>query len=237
MLVHVTHFNDLMWDSGRTPTRVIEHGVCVSAAIRYRGDIERGIVVINELARRGRRLGADLFETVRRRVPLDLVGIGAEELGGLGEVRPRELASFESRYRFFFHPVRYTSLGLALCEAMQVGMPIVGLATTELPTVIEDGVQGFIATDVERLIESMGLLIADHGLARTLGAAARARGRERFGIERFARDWRAVIDEVCGRTSGRSPRRARTRIGATRPRSARQGTTRAPRRQPDATGR
>src|SRR5579862_5507987 len=27
LLVHVTHFNDLMWDSGRTPTRVIEHGV------------------------------------------------------------------------------------------------------------------------------------------------------------------------------------------------------------------
>src|SRR5690606_11094433 len=27
LLVHVTEFNALMWDSGRTPSRVIEHGV------------------------------------------------------------------------------------------------------------------------------------------------------------------------------------------------------------------
>jgi NAD(P)-dependent dehydrogenase (short-subunit alcohol dehydrogenase family) len=28
-------------------------------------------------------------------------------------------------------PVRYTSLGLAVCEAMMLGLPIIGLATTE----------------------------------------------------------------------------------------------------------
>src|SRR4051812_6946470 len=27
LLVHVTHFNDLFWDAGSTPTRVIEHGI------------------------------------------------------------------------------------------------------------------------------------------------------------------------------------------------------------------
>lgn len=27
LLVHVTHFNALMWGAGRTPTRVIEQGV------------------------------------------------------------------------------------------------------------------------------------------------------------------------------------------------------------------
>lgn len=34
LLVHVTHFNDLMWDSGRTPTCVIEHGVLVPKKAR-----------------------------------------------------------------------------------------------------------------------------------------------------------------------------------------------------------
>ena len=50
-------------------------------------------------------------------------------------------------YRFYFHPVRYTSLGLSLCEAMTVGLPVVGLATTELPTIIDHGVNGFVDTD------------------------------------------------------------------------------------------
>ncbi len=58
--------------------------------------------------------------------------MGAEEAGGLGEVRHVELAAFAARYRFFFNPIRYTSLGLAVIEAMMVGMPIVALATTEM---------------------------------------------------------------------------------------------------------
>ncbi len=33
-LVHVTPFNDLMWDSGRAPTTVIEHGI-VDPGYRY----------------------------------------------------------------------------------------------------------------------------------------------------------------------------------------------------------
>src|SRR5947207_2650856 len=87
LLVHCTHFNDLMWDSGRTPTRVIEHGVIVPQSLHHTGELARGLVVVNGLHWRGRRLGADLFERVRQEVPLDLVGMQSEEMGGLGEVR------------------------------------------------------------------------------------------------------------------------------------------------------
>ena len=55
LLVHVTQFNNLMWNNGRTPTRVIEHGVVVPEGVRYKGDIARGLVVINNLPARGRR--------------------------------------------------------------------------------------------------------------------------------------------------------------------------------------
>jgi hypothetical protein len=41
ILVHVTPFNALMWDSGRTPTRVIEHGVPERDDVRYTGEIAR----------------------------------------------------------------------------------------------------------------------------------------------------------------------------------------------------
>ncbi|HZQ85858.1 MAG TPA: hypothetical protein VFA83_13510, partial [Acidimicrobiales bacterium] len=88
LLAHVTDFNALMWDNGRTPTTVIEHGVVVPDAAQWTGEVERGIVVVNHIRRRGRRLGADLFEHARRRVPLDLVGMASTEAGGLGEVPP-----------------------------------------------------------------------------------------------------------------------------------------------------
>ncbi|HZM29420.1 MAG TPA: glycosyltransferase family 4 protein, partial [Acidimicrobiales bacterium] len=193
VVVHVTAFNRLMWDNGATPTVVIEHGVVVPDRARYRGDLPRGLAVVNDLAARGRRLGADIFVDARRRVPLDLVGMGSSEVGGLGEVQPPDLPEFMAAYRFYFHPVRYTSLGLSLCEAMTVGLPVVGLATTELPTIVEDGVNGIAHTDPDRLVDGMRALIEDPALAERLGKAGRETARERFGIERFVRDWDRLL--------------------------------------------
>jgi glycosyltransferase involved in cell wall biosynthesis len=199
LLVHVTHFNRLMWDSGRTPTQVIEHGVTLPDGARYTGEIDRGIAVVNNLASRGRRLGRDIFEELRTRVPLDLIGMGSEELGGLGEIKPPGMTAFAARYRFFFNPIRYTSLGLAVCEAMMAGMPIVGLATTEMSTVIENGFSGFVDTDPERLTQRMLDLLGDQEEAHRLGANARRVACERFNIWRFARDWDDAFSLVTGR--------------------------------------
>lgn len=199
LLVHVTAFNQLMWDCGKTPTCVVEHGVMVPEDVPYRGELAKGLVVANGLRTRGRRLGADVYQQVRRSVPLDLVGMDAESLGGLGEVPHAKLPEFECRYRFFFHPVRYTSLGLAVCEAMMLGLPIVGLATTELATVIENGVSGYIDTNLNHLIERMQELIHDPQLARRLGQAAQAQARSRFNIKRFVQDWNQTFEQAVSR--------------------------------------
>jgi hypothetical protein len=197
VVVHVTPFNQLMWDNGDNPTTVIEHGVITPPDVRYTGELDRGIVVVNGLAQRGRRLGSDVFEAVRGKVPLDLVGIDAERAGGLGEIAPPALARFEARYRFFFNPIRYTSLGLAVCEAMMLGMPIVGLATTEMATVVENGVSGYVDTKIETLVDAMRALLDDPGEACRLGQGARAVAQERFGIDRFTREWDELLRAVA----------------------------------------
>ncbi|MFO0892955.1 MAG: glycosyltransferase [Isosphaeraceae bacterium] len=214
LLVHVTEFNRLMWDSGRTPTRVIEHGVVIPEHARYRGDIPRGLVVINNLRTRGRRLGADVFEDLRGEVPLDLVGMDAESMGGLGEVSPPELPTFAAGYRFCFNPIRYTSLGLAVCEAMMIGMPIVGLATTEMVTVIENGVSGHLETNPRRLIGPMQELLRDPERARAMGRRARRAAMERFDIGRFARDWDEAFRLVAGGAIPTASRLAPERVAS-----------------------
>jgi glycosyltransferase involved in cell wall biosynthesis len=196
LVVHVTPFNALMWEHRRSATRVIEHGVVAPRDVSYSGEIERGIVAVNNLRRRGRRLGFDVFEHVRRQVPLDLVGMGAEEADGLGEVQHDRLFDLAARYRFFFNPIRYTSLGLAVIEAMMVGLPIVGLATTEMATTIENGRTGYVDTNVDRLVERMSWLLRNHEEARRLGANARRYANERFNIARFVADWNAAFAAV-----------------------------------------
>lgn len=198
LLVHVTAFNNLMWDNGRTPTKVIDHGVIIPDGIRYSGEIERGLVIVNNILIRGRRLGLDIFEKVRQEVPLDIIGMGSSQLGGLGSHSHRELLELEGHYRFVFNPIRYTSLGLAICEAMMVGMPIIGLATTEMVTAVENGVSGYVDTDVNRLVEHMHHLLADPAEARRLGEGARRQALKRFNIQRFVSDWNDAFLSVTG---------------------------------------
>jgi len=155
-----------MWDNGRTPTVVIEHSVAIDPSIRYSGHIERGITVINGMQKRPRIAGYDIFRHAQQKIPLDAVGMGTEEFGGLGDVPYRDLHRRVAEYRFLFSPIRYTSLPLAVIEAMTIGMPVVALATTELPTAINNGVTGFISCDIDKLIDAMQFLLANPGEAR-----------------------------------------------------------------------
>lgn len=197
-MVHVTGFNALMWDHQASPVEVVEHGVRLLCDARYDGGRAEGVVVVNNLGTRGRRLGPDVFERLRREVPLTLVGMGSRELGGHGEVANRELPAFVAQYRFLLNPIRYTSLGLSVIEAMLVGLPIVGLATTEMPNVIVNGVNGWLDTRPQRLVDVMRALLDDPALARRWGDAARRTAEQRFGIDRFVADWRRVFARAAG---------------------------------------
>lgn len=189
LLVHVTHFNRLMWDNGRSPTRVIEHSVAIDPTATYTGELARGITIVNGMQQRPRIAGCDLFEQARTQVPLDIVGMQTEALGGLGDIPYRDLHKRVGQYRFLFSPIRYTSLPLAVIEALTLGMPVVALATTELPDVIADGVNGYISCQPDYLIDRMQFLLDHPDEARRLGANARQVARERFGLARFTRDW------------------------------------------------
>ncbi|MBV9689808.1 MAG: glycosyltransferase family 4 protein [Ktedonobacteraceae bacterium] len=189
LLVHVTHYNRLMWNNGRTPTLVIEHSVALDPSISYHGYRESGITVVNGMQKRLRVAGYDVFLQVQQRVPLDVVGMESEAFGGLGDIAYRDLHRLVADYRFLFSPIRYTSLPLAVIEAMTIGMPVVALATTELPTVISNGETGYVSCNIEELIESMLFLLTDHEEALRLGRNAQVVARERFGLDRFIRDW------------------------------------------------
>lgn len=193
LIIHVTYFNKLMWNNGDNPVEMIEHGVIVDSETNYSGILNKGVVIVNNLDKRGRRMGWDIFEKVRREVPLDLVGIGSENIGGLGEIDHLLLPNFLTKYRFFFYPARYTSLSLSMLEAMAVGLPIVALETTETSNVIENYVSGFTGNNVEKLIAQMKVLLHNFSIAKEMGRNARKVILNRFNLKRFANDWERIF--------------------------------------------
>lgn len=193
-LVHVTHFNALFWDAGTTPARVIEHGV-VDPGPRYVGDLPHAAVVVNEPARRARVTGTDLLPALGDRVPIDLFGIGAGALGGIEDLPQDRLHDEMARRRVYLHPIRWTSLGLSLLEAMHLGMPVVALATTEVAEAVPAGA-GVVSNRIDVLREALGRLAGDPAQAAQMGAAAREAAVGRFGLGRFLDDWDDLLKEV-----------------------------------------
>jgi hypothetical protein len=170
---HVTHFNALFWDCGATPTHVIEHGI-VDPGYRYTGEEARAAVVINEARRRARVTGTDLLERFAAAgVPVDLFGMDAGSIGGIEDVPQHRLHDEMARRRVYLHPIRWTSLGLSLIEAMHLGMPVVALATTEAPEAVP-AEAGVVSTSVETLAGAARDFLADPDRAREAGRAARA---------------------------------------------------------------
>ncbi len=191
-IVHVTHFNALFWECGRTATRVIEHGI-PDPGYRYTGELPRVAVVINEAERRARVTGTDLLPRfASEAAPLDRFGIGTAH-----DLRLDELHAAIGRRRVYLHPFRWTSLGLALLEAMACGLPVVALGTTEVPYAVPPGT-GIVSNDIAVLVRAIRALMADGPSAVELGRRARAHVLERYGLERFLRDWDVVLAETVG---------------------------------------
>jgi glycosyltransferase involved in cell wall biosynthesis len=194
-LVHVTHFNALFWDAGATPVRVIEHGV-VDPGERYTGELGRAAVVINEARRRARVTGTDLLARFAEVAPIDLFGIDAATLGGIEDLPQEQLHDAMARRRVYLHPIRWTSLGLSLIEAMHLGMPVVAVGTTEVHDAVP-AEAGVVSTNVDVLAGAVERLVADADEARERGAAARVAARQRYGLERFLTDWDTTLEEVA----------------------------------------
>jgi hypothetical protein len=214
-IVHVTYFNQLFWDAGRAPTVVIEHGI-VDPGHRYTGELPHLGVVINEPVRRWRVTGTDLIPAFAGVAPVDVFGIAGDRLGprlGLsdrvlfaGDLPPHRLHPELARRRAYLHPIRWTSLGLSLLEAMHLGMPVLALATTEAIRAVPPEA-GAISTNPDELLAAARQLLHDPDEARRRGAVAREVALERYGLDRFLRRWDQVLTDEVAAFSSRRRRR------------------------------
>jgi len=207
-VVHVTWFNAMAWDCGTVPTRVVEHGIPDPGHL-YSGEDASVAVVVNEPVRRARVAGTDLVLDLARQVPLHVYGMGSELLqdvsraesgpdwsGRLHDLPQAQLHQQLARHRLYLHPYRWTSLGLALLEAMTLGMPVLALSTTEAPHAVP-AAAGLVSNDPGALLTQARLWLRDPQLAGAQGQAARDHALHHYGLDRFLSDWDRILKEVA----------------------------------------
>ncbi len=111
----------------------------------------------------------------------------------------------------FLFPSRREGFGTAIIEAMACGLPCV---VAELPGITDfifpkppDGAGGVVVPqeDPAALADAALALLAVPERARALGAAARTRAAERFGIDAVAEQYLSLYAALLGRPGGAPP--------------------------------
>jgi glycosyltransferase involved in cell wall biosynthesis len=85
--------------------------------------------------------------------------------------------------------------GLVMIEAMANGTPVVALRRGSVPEIVDKGVTGFVVDSDDGAVAAVPQAVT---LDRTV---VRRRFEERFSVERMARDYVALYDDVRRRSS------------------------------------
>lgn len=93
-----------------------------------------------------------------------------------------------STWKFFYKTIQY----------MAVGLPVVAQRVGSNADVIQDGVNGFLVDTPAEWYEKLKLLVADAGLRRRLGRAARETIVEQYSSQRQLAQVRSVFSEAVG---------------------------------------
>ncbi|MEB0135887.1 glycosyltransferase [Actimicrobium sp. CCC2.4] len=196
LLVHVTAYNALMWDNGQQTIRIIDQGVMPSPGSEYGGDRPCGVMLGNTLwSHSSRRSGNDIYRRLCQRIPLEVIPTRCRAFAG-DDYPLCRLPASATRYRFLFHPGHDHTLDPGVIAGMMSGMPVIGLATGAMASVIQNGISGYVDTDIDKLAAHMQELLDNPPYAFALGRGAQRRARECFGMPRFLADWNAALDSV-----------------------------------------
>lgn len=192
--VFISEFSQNAWNIG-IDSHVIHHGVDTESFCNLNLDRQDHILsVANDFVKRDYCLNFSGWKRVTNGLNTKLVG----ETEGLSKAAKstKELIEEYNKCALFFNSSTLSPIPTSLLEAMSCGCAVVSTATCMIPSIIENGVNGFISNDETELRKYLELLLADKELRNTIGTNARDTIVKHFSQDDFINQWNKLFEEA-----------------------------------------
>jgi len=143
--------NSWSFDIDDDTVRLIQHGIDTEFFKGWQGGDNKVLTVVRDYQKRNSVTGFELYKEVIKDFQPNLHGYSPGLSKSTKDVY--ELLQIYQNASVFLNTSAWHACPLAMLEAMSVGCPIVTTGTAILSEIIEDGVNGFIADDVDIMRE------------------------------------------------------------------------------------
>jgi len=160
------------------------------------------------------KYGLDTAVSAYQRLPdqtLTLLGSGAMESqlkASAGKnivffteaIKHAKMAQFYENFSYFVAPSRLEAQGVAMCEAMACGLPVVASNVGGIPEFVEDGISGFLVPrdNPAKLALAIRDLTKDAAKFEKMSIKAREQAEKLLSHERIYKDESSVLEASTG---------------------------------------
>ncbi len=111
----------------------------------------------------------------------------------------RNVREFLSILDMFVHPSIFEGLGIAVIEAMSMGLPIVATRVDGLCELISDGVEGLLVehSNPGELCQAMNRILGNPALGAKLGSQARTKAVDQFSLKTMVQKYQELYLDMC----------------------------------------
>tara|TARA_A100001201_G_scaffold131112_1_gene117163 strand:- start:2011 stop:3072 length:1062 start_codon:yes stop_codon:yes gene_type:complete len=194
--VFISEWSRAEWGWKEDEGDVVHHGIDTSVFIPYAPMESRKndcLSVVNDWANRDWCCGYTLWENIVHRTSTPTTVVGKNP--GLSEPAENveELAGKYNDSRIFLNTSIASPIPTTVLEAMSCGCAVVSTATGMIPEIIEDGYNGLLSNDPDKICENINMLRNDLELAETLSNNAIKTIQEKFSLNSFIDRWNSLF--------------------------------------------
>lgn len=178
-------------DTEDEDVKIIPHGIDTDFFTGWVGGDGKVLTIVNNYQQRNNTMGFSLFTEIMQSFSMNPFG----DTQGISKATKNinELLNIYQHASVFVNTSVWHSCPMVLLEAMSVGCPVVTTSSAMLTEIVEDGVNGFIADDIDGMKTKIQSILNDSEMAKEMGQKARQTIIDRFGSEQFIKNWREVL--------------------------------------------